>query len=146
MTVVLLPISLLRLHRETHNLRHDAEASICGQAALSAAEPSALIISTGDRSTFSLWHLRHALGLRPDIAVVDASLWGFDWYRRTISQYHPQLLVGLGAMVELPDLIDHNLSQRPLYLTSSEIDLAALPSEPAGPLLRILQAPGSGGP
>ncbi|MBC8446778.1 MAG: hypothetical protein H8D78_03420, partial [Chloroflexi bacterium] len=123
-----------------HDLRQEREAADFAAAALAAAEPDALIVSGGDRTTFALWYRRYALDERPDVTVVNASLWGFDWYRRTLAVHHPVVALPDGATTppDLPELIRANLRQRAVYVTEDARGTAGdYRLEAAGPLYRL---------
>jgi len=54
-------------------------------AVLDSAPAQALILSQRDSHTFALWYYLHALGTRPDVAVVDVGLLGLDWYNGQVA-------------------------------------------------------------
>ncbi len=59
----------------------ETQAEAFGRAVLDTAPPAALLLTHGDRDTFTLWYFHFALGQRPDLAVVVEPLLEFDWYR-----------------------------------------------------------------
>ncbi len=63
------------------------------EAMLAAAPPRALLLTPGDRSLFALWYYHHVEGQRPDVVVVDANLFAFDWYRLRLARQQPNLFV-----------------------------------------------------
>jgi hypothetical protein len=67
------------------DLSSDREAYIWGEHVLQAAATDALVISRGDRQTFSLWYLRYGLRQRPDIVTVDRWLLAMPWYRADLA-------------------------------------------------------------
>ena len=137
--VALLPLVPLVGNFAAQNLRRDREAADYAVAALAVAEPGALIVTSGDRATFALWYRRYALGARPDVTVVNANLWAFDWYRRTLAAHHPAvaLLDGESPPSALPELIRANLRLRPVYVTEeAQGAVTGYRLEPAGPLYR----------
>jgi len=144
-TVVVLLVASLPLLPGLRNfagqdLRGDREAAEYATMALAAAEPGALIITSGDRTTFALWYQRYSLAGREDVAIVNASLWGFDWYQRTLAIHHPMvaLLHGDGEPPELLEMALASLSLRPVYVTEEARDVVAgHPLEPSGPLYRL---------
>jgi hypothetical protein len=69
----------------------DRRASVFAQAALAAAPPQAILLTSGDRDTFSLWYYHYALGTRPDVAVVVEPLLDFAWYRVNLRAVYPRL-------------------------------------------------------
>ncbi|MDH7486280.1 MAG: DUF2723 domain-containing protein [Anaerolineae bacterium] len=145
--VALLPLLPLLSNFAAQDLRREREAADFATAALAAAEPGALIVSGGDRDTFALWYRRYALGERPDVTVVNASLWGFDWYRRTLAAHHPAVALPDGATTppDLPGLIEANLRQRPVYVTGdAQAAISGCRMEPVGPLYRLQPHEGDG--
>ena len=145
--VAALPLLPLAGNFATHDLRREQETADFATAALAAAAPDALIVSGGDRTTFALWYHRYALDERPDVTVVNAGLWGFDWYRRTLAAHHPAVALPDGATTppELPELIRANLRQRPVYVTGDARDMAGdYRLEAAGPLYRLQPHEGNG--
>jgi len=138
--VLLLPLEPLERNFTACDLSGDREAAHFLASVNAAAMPGALIITSGDRSTFALWYGTYAVGERPDLAIVNANLWSFDWYRRTLATHHPDvaLVHGDAPPRDLRELIEHNLPRRPVYVTE-DARLAALEfgQESAGPLFRL---------
>ena len=62
-------------------------------AALEVAPSRAVLLTPGDRSLFTLWYFHHVEGLRPDVVIVDANLFAFDWYRARLAAQEPYLFV-----------------------------------------------------
>jgi hypothetical protein len=58
---------------------------------LSAAPEGAIILTSEDRDTFSLWYYHFALGKRPDVRVIVESLLHYAWYRNHIQTIYPDL-------------------------------------------------------
>jgi len=138
--VVSLPLLPLAGNFAVSDLRHDREAADYATAALAAAEPGALIITSGDRATFALWYRCYALRERPDVTIVNANLWGFDWYRRTVAVHHPAAASpdGQSPPPTLSKLIRANLARRPIYVTEeARRAISSHRLEPVGPLYRL---------
>ncbi len=128
----LLPVVLLVRSAPVVSLRHDVAAREYALAVMAAAAPRALIISSGDEHTFALWYAQHGLGVRPDVMVVERTLWSFDWYRRH------QAALPAAAGPEIEALIETQWPQRPVYVTDPEEDLALRYTlVPMGPLWQI---------
>lgn len=120
--VCLLPALLLWQNWAAVDLSHDETARQYAQDALAAAAPDALLIANGDEHTFALWYVQDGLGERPDVAVVERTLWNFDWYRRHLAQRWPDLAVSAGP--DVSDLIQSQLGKRPIFTTDPDEDLA----------------------
>ncbi len=138
--IALLPLVPLVGNFAAHDLRRDREAADYAAAALAAAEPEALIVTSGDRATFALWYRHCALAERPDVTIVNGSLWGFDWYRRTLAAHHPAVALPGGEETppDLSELIQANLRQRSVYVTEEARQAVGdYRLEPAGPLYRL---------
>ena len=143
--VASLPLLPVQGNFAGQDLRGDREATQYATMALAAAEPGALIITSGDRTTFALWYYRYALAQRQDVVIVNASLWGFDWYRRTLATHDPTLALADGAAEppELLEIVRASLRRRPIYVTEEARDaVAGHPLEPVGPLYRLQPSEG----
>ena len=68
------------------DLSHDRAAHDFGVAVMGQAPPNAVLVTKRDAHTFALWYFHYGLGQRPDVAVVDSNLWGFEWYRRPLAE------------------------------------------------------------
>ncbi|MCA9939074.1 MAG: DUF2723 domain-containing protein [Anaerolineales bacterium] len=89
--LLILPITLLALNFGRVNLREDEMLRARAQAALIAAPPAGILLTPGDETIFTLWYFQTIEGLRPDLILIDANLYAFDWYRRHLSHQHPDL-------------------------------------------------------
>jgi hypothetical protein len=101
------------------SLHHDRTALDFAETALRQAAPDALILVDDDRHTFALWYARYALGQRPDVAVVNANLLGYDWYRLSLAKAHSDLLLAR----ETGDLVRQNIERRPVYTVGDTLTL-----------------------
>ena len=89
---LLTPAWMLMRHKGALDLSADHDAENFGQAVTRDAPPRAILLTESDRQTFALWYYQQVKGLRPDVAVVDAGLVGFDWYWAGLRQDHPDLV------------------------------------------------------
>ncbi|MDX1686569.1 MAG: DUF2723 domain-containing protein [Candidatus Promineifilaceae bacterium] len=89
--VFLLPLALLMLNFNGLNLSDDWQVRRLVEPVLEEAPPDAILLTTGDRATFSLWYLHYAEGQRPDVIPVDSNLLAFAWYRERLAQRYPSL-------------------------------------------------------
>ncbi len=127
----------------THDLSRDAAARDWVAAALAEAEPRAVIVSAGDRTTFALWYAVYGLGQRPDVALLNANLFGFDWYRATLRETHADVFADLPEPPPaLEALLPALAADRPLYRADElALDLPGLREAPGDVLVRYAEAP-----
>lgn len=111
--LALLPGASLVRHWSSHDLSRDADARGFISAALAEAEPNAVILSASDARTFALWYAVYGQRQRSDLAPVNVNLLGFDWYRRTVAETHPDLPPNAGMLTE--QWIAAVARQRPVY-------------------------------
>lgn len=71
--------------------RGDQRASGWAHLVLTDAPPGAVLLTSSDRDTFTLWYYHYALGWRPDTLVVVEPLLGFAWYRENLRARYPML-------------------------------------------------------
>ena len=88
------PAWTLSHNEATLDLSDDHSAERFGYAIINDAPLRAVLLTTTDRQTFALWYYQQVEGLRSDVVVVDEGLWGFDWYRASLQQTHPDLEIG----------------------------------------------------
>lgn len=88
---VLLPVAAVLANWHANDLSRDSEARDFVSAALAEAEPGALILTAGDRTTFALWYAVYGRGQRRDIVPLNVHLYEFEWYRVTLHLHHPDL-------------------------------------------------------
>lgn len=118
----------LLLNWSGQDLGNDRRAEDFIVAVLDAVQPDAVVVTAGDRATFSLWYARYGLGRRPDVAPVSRDLWPLESYRATIGETHPQL-AGPRPPAAWPSFLQAVAEQgRPIYLATSSSEAAALPS------------------
>ncbi len=86
-----IPVLLLVAGFNHQNLRDDPPIRPLVEAVLSTAPESAIVMTPGDRTVFTLWYFHHVEGMRPDLVVIDNSLFGFDWYRSRLNEQFPFL-------------------------------------------------------
>lgn len=73
------------------DLHDDHWAEDFCRAVMKESPPRAILLTSTDRQTFCLWYCQQVEGFRPDVAVVDQGLRGFDWYRAELRRADPNL-------------------------------------------------------
>jgi hypothetical protein len=137
--LTLLPGVSIARNWSGHDLSRDREARAFVQATLREAAPDAVILSVTDRPTFALWYAVYGLRLRPDLAPLNLSLFGFDWYRRTVAANHADLPLIDPAAPEA--WIAAVATERPVYAAEDlELELPGLLRTPAGVLTKLTPA------
>ncbi|MCZ7673942.1 MAG: hypothetical protein M5U34_45840 [Chloroflexi bacterium] len=96
-----LPLLLLLLNFQPHNLSGDKALRERAEALLTAVPPGAIVQTNGDPTIFALWYFVYTEGQRPDIIPVDADLFAHEWYRARLARRHPDL-TGLTKMIWSP--------------------------------------------
>lgn len=93
---LLLPLALVVLTFPSRNLSGDHEIRLNAGQMLTEAPKNALLLTPGNRTIFTILYFQHVEKVRPDIRVVDANLFAFDWYRNRLRAQHPELYVPEG--------------------------------------------------
>ena len=117
----------LSINWTSHDLSNDRQAEDFVAGVFDAVEPDALLVTVGDRATFSVWYARYGLARRPDIIPVSRDLWALESYRETVATMHPAL-AGEPLPSELDALVATSLQlRRPVYL----VQVGAVPVDGA---------------
>jgi len=125
---LLLPLFSLVSNYSALDLSSDKTASDYGLGVLRTLPANAIIITDTDAHTFALWYFHYAERIRPDVAVLNATLLQYDWYREGIRRLYPQLAVpspGSELVSPVVALIDSNIGSYPTYLTDPNPQLEA---------------------
>lgn len=69
----------------------DHQAEIYTETVLDSVPPNAILLTSGDEPTFSLWYYHYALGQRPDVAIVSTDLVSYPWYLQALQNTYPNL-------------------------------------------------------
>jgi hypothetical protein len=117
---LLLPLFSLVSNYRALDLGSDQTASDYGLEVLRALPANAIIIADTDPHTFALWYFHYAERKRPDVAVLNATLLQYDWYRESVRRLYPHLAVPSPSselMSPVVACIDSNSGSYPTYLT-----------------------------
>lgn len=117
---LLLPLVSLVGNYGALDLSSDHTASKYGTEVLSTLAANAIILTDTDPHTFALWYFRYVEGVRPDVAILNATLLHYDWYRESVRWLYPHLAIpspGSERMSPVEALIDSNIESYPIYLT-----------------------------
>ena len=93
-----------------------------------ALPANAIVVANSDAHTFALWYYHYAERVRPDVAVFNATLLQYDWYREGVRRLYPHLAVpdpGNEVMSLAVELIDSNIEKYPIYLADSHPQVEA---------------------
>ncbi len=66
------------------SLSNDLTAMGWAESVLDKAPPNAILLTSADPHTFTLWYAQEVLGKRPDLKVVDKDLWWHEPYRKMV--------------------------------------------------------------
>jgi len=116
--ILLLPLLSLGMHWQAADLSGDREAEAYEARALEGVAPGALIMTQGDRATFWLWYGVYAERRRSDVAVVNAPLLSYRWYRDELRHRYPDLAIpeaAAGPTGLARATIEANIDRRPVY-------------------------------
>jgi len=87
------PLSAVILNYQEMDIHQDTRARDFGREVCASAPARAILLTAQDTHTFTLWYFQHVLEQRPDLAIVDTGLLGYDWYRDGLSRAYPGLVV-----------------------------------------------------
>ncbi len=136
---LLLPALLVLVLFPTQDLSHDRQARAAADSLLQAAPAGAILLTPGDRTIFTLWYFHHIEGRRPDLRLVDANLFAFDWYRERLSRQYPDIQVpGDDDLVALQRA---NERVRPVCLAGLIENPGELPSGSTGTAIAARKPP-----
>lgn len=107
---LLLPAILLALNFGSQNLGDDLSVRELTEREMQSLPINAIAITPGDQTATTLLYFQYVEGLRPDLVVVDDTMFQFDWYRDRLSTLHTSL-VHL-EIDDVPGFVKENLNAR----------------------------------
>lgn len=79
-SLLAVPILMGAQNWDDHDRGDRFIAQLNAQTYLESCDPNAIIFTIGDNDTFPLWYMQQVEGIRPDIKIVNTSLFQTDWY------------------------------------------------------------------
>jgi hypothetical protein len=74
------PVLMANQQWDDHDRSKKTLARDIGKDYLESCPPNAILFSFGDNDTYPLWYAQEVEGIRPDVRVMNYSLFGTDWY------------------------------------------------------------------
>ncbi len=74
------PVLMASQNWDDHDRSNKYTAIAMAKAYLTSCEPNAILFTIGDNDTFPLWYAQEIENVRPDIKIVNTSLFMTDWY------------------------------------------------------------------
>ncbi|MFP4467949.1 MAG: protein O-mannosyl-transferase family [Bacteroidales bacterium] len=78
--LLVVPVNMAKENWDDHDRSGRYTARDVAVNYLETCAPDAIIFTNGDNDTFPLWYAQEVEGVRPDIKVVNMSLFNTDWY------------------------------------------------------------------
>ncbi|MDP4255242.1 MAG: DUF2723 domain-containing protein [Bacteroidota bacterium] len=78
--LLVVPINMAAQEWDDHDRSHKTLARDIGKDYLESCPQNAILFSFGDNDTYPLWYAQEVEGIRPDVRVMNYSLFGTDWY------------------------------------------------------------------
>jgi hypothetical protein len=125
--VVLAPLASLLLHWQAADLRGDWSVHAYIHRMLEPIPAESLVLVRGDRPTFALWYGVYVEDIyagqqRTDLALINAPMLAFIWYRDHVRHLYPHLIIREPAPDRYVttddlarDLITSNITHRAVY-------------------------------
>ena len=89
--LMILPMILLAINLTEFQPADRSLPRLIAEETLRGAPEGAIVITSGERTTFTLWYLQFVEELREDLLLVDKDLFQFDWYRQRLGNKYPLL-------------------------------------------------------
>ncbi len=83
---LILPLIELLIGWPAADLHADRAAVNFGQAIMAQAPAQAILVTSEDAHTFTVWYFHYVRGERPDVTIIDRDMLGMPWYRLTIAR------------------------------------------------------------
>ncbi|GMQ78508.1 MAG: hypothetical protein BMS9Abin02_1024 [Anaerolineae bacterium] len=90
--LMILPMILVAINLTIYQSADPLLPRSKGEEALREVPEGAILVTSGERTTFTLWYLQFVEGQREDLLLIDKDLFQFDWYRKRLGNKYPLLL------------------------------------------------------
>lgn len=123
-TLLAAPVLMAKENWDDHDRSNRYTAIAMAKNYLNSCDKNAILFTIGDNDTFPLWYAQEIEGVRPDIKIINTSLFMTDWY---IDQMKFKTYEAEGAPISFEhhqyvgDKLDYAVFQK---RTESRIDLA----------------------
>ena len=111
-TSLLLPGLLLALNFGGQYLGDDYGVRRAAELAFQNLPTSSIVLTPGDQSATTLLYYQQVEAYRPDVIVVDDTMFQFNWYRESLRSQHPSLTHL--DQDDVPGFIENNIQNRPI--------------------------------
>ncbi len=91
--IILLPFLAFILNFSEQRFRQDDTAITYAQQTLNQTPNRAIILTERDDQTFALWYVHYALGVRPDVIIINENLLPYAWYRESLQYQQIDIVV-----------------------------------------------------
>ena len=91
--ILLLPLASMTTHWQLVSVRGDTTAREYVDQTLESLPEESLLITRRDKPTFSLWYEVFTNEVRTDVALVNARMLAYRWYRDQIREQYPDIVV-----------------------------------------------------
>ena len=143
--VLLLPLASLTTHWQKVDLSSDYSTPIYLTQMLDSLPADSLVVTRRDKPTFGLWYRVYANEQRTDLALVNARMLAYLWYRDQIRSRYPHIAIpspttDITADELAQELFMLNIEDHPVYATDPveawEAQFEFIP-EGDGPVYRV---------
>ena len=126
--LLLLPAVSVALNFGPQDLRNDRTAYVHASEIMDLVPDGSIVLSSRERSAFSLWYMRYVEMPGRDVAVIPAPLLAFDWYLDDIHRMFPRrvpAMSGVSSAEALRRILVHNSEGgAEVFLTFSNRELS----------------------
>ena len=117
---LLLPAVSIALNYGSQDLSDDYRAQDHARSVLDAVPDGSVVLSSREKTVFSLWYMRYVERPDWDVAVIAVPLLQFDWYLRDIHRMFPErvpLMDSSDTEHLISDIVEHNDRSSRVYFT-----------------------------